>query len=110
MNKGVKKKTVRCVIFLAVLIITLAASGVVKSFMRAEAAAARTEANADYFSGGTDMRTVEVIRASSNGLLYAADFVLTALPVLWIILFAYNGISAVYKYFKSKEKKGNEKQ
>ncbi|MDR0583191.1 MAG: hypothetical protein LBG57_02420 [Treponema sp.] len=103
------KGPARCVILLAALTVTLAASGVIKPFIRAEAAAFKIETNAGYFSGSTDMQTVEVTRSLSNTLLGITDFILTALAALWIILFAYNGISAVYKYFKSKEKREHEK-
>jgi hypothetical protein len=96
------------VLFLAAIIATVSASGITKSFIQAETAAVKIEANAEYFSGAQNMRTMEVTRASSNTFLGIADFILTALVWLLVILLAYNGGLAVYKYFKLKEKKNEE--
>jgi hypothetical protein len=108
MRKTVKRNLTRCVIFLAVIIVTMSVSGIINSFVRAETTAVKIETNEEYFSGAMDMRTVEVTRASSNTLLGVVDFILTHIAGVSIFLFMYNGGLAVYKYFKIKEKK-NEK-
>jgi hypothetical protein len=93
---------------LAAITAVIFASGVIRSFARAETAAAKIERNAAYFGGAAGMGTVEVTQASSNALYDALDFILTAVTWLLGILFAYNGGFAAYEYFKAKEKK-NEK-
>jgi hypothetical protein len=108
MNKNMKRRLTRCAVFLAAIIVTLPASGIVSSFVQAETTAVRIDTNAEYFSGGTDMRTVELTRASSNAFLGIAHFILTALAVLWITLFVYNGFLAVYEYITVEEKKNEE--
>jgi hypothetical protein len=86
----------------------MSVSGIVRSFIWAETTAIRIDTNAEYFSGSTDMRNVEITQASSHVLLYIADSILIAFAGLLIFLFAYNGGFAVYEYFKVKEKKNEE--
>jgi hypothetical protein len=90
------------------IIITIFASGIMKSFIQAETAAAKTEVNAGYFGGAHTMQAVEVARASSNTLVDIADSVCIALVGVSIVLFVYNGSLAVYEYLKFKEKKDEE--
>jgi hypothetical protein len=105
MKKSIRRRLIRSAVFLAAVIVTASASRIAGSFIQAETAAAKTEADAGYFGGTGTMQAAEVARASSNALLDTADFVLTALTRLSGILFAYNGGSAVYEYLKFKEKK-----
>jgi hypothetical protein len=105
MNKIIKRKLTRCVILLAAIIAVMFASGITRSFIQAETSVLKIEKNAGYFSGDTDMGTVEVTRVSLNAMLDAVNFFLTALTWLLVILFVYNGSIAVYITFNAKEKK-----
>jgi hypothetical protein len=108
MNRTIKQRLTKCVIFLSAIIIVIFASGIIRSFIQAETAAARIERNTVYFGGAMDMGTAEVTQVSSNALYNALDFILTAITWLLIILFGYNGSFAAYKYFKVRRRK-NEK-
>jgi flagellar basal body-associated protein FliL len=107
-NNGIKRRITKRVILLAAIIVAAAASGLAGSFVRAETTAAKTEKNAEYFSGRVDMGAVEATRASSNTLYNAANLITTVFVWVLIVLFVYNGLFAVYEYIKSTERKNEE--
>ncbi|MDR2482765.1 MAG: hypothetical protein LBD08_03945 [Treponema sp.] len=105
MNRKVKRRLKKAAVFSVCAALVFFVSAPVNSALAVEKNAAKTAANAAYFSGGAGMEAVEAARASANSLDGAVNAGLTALLWLFIALAVYNGGCAVYKYTLSKEEK-----
>ena len=105
MNRKVKRRLKKAAVFSLCAALVFSVSALVNSSMMADKNAAKTAANAAYFSGGAGMEAVEAARTSANSLDGAVNAGLTALLWLFIALAVYNGGCAVYKYRLIKEEK-----